>query len=906
MGNSSIISGVITEYFDCSVREENVAEVGFKESVSISSTIAFNIEMSKHYLSMSNNNTGTGSSSDEGVPATTDNAGTTPITRRSLLGSLAGAGISVTALSEKIKAAQTRTSPIKNDDQQPKHVITSPDRTIRTTVDIRDGIPKYSVAKNGTPIIEPSTLGFDFQDAPALAGEFSVTGAKRESVDTTWEPVWDRYEEIRNHYEELVVGLEETTSSSRALTLSFRVFNDGIAFRYTIPEQDSMDEFTITSENTQFNFAGNYTTWWIPQSYDSYEMLYNETPLSDVCGANITDPMEGHSEGPSRPPSRGANTPVTMEVADDLYVSLHEANLTDYAGMTMTPQSGEDTHMKSTIVPLPDGTKVKASAPHPTPWRTLTIGNDPGDLIESNILLNLNDPPAEIYEDNTDWIDPQKYMGIWWEIHIGQSTWIDGPDHGATTENTKRYMDFCSQHSIPSLLTEGWNVGWQGGWGEQDFDQPYDNFDLETIAEYGLNLDPKVRWMAHNETGGLAADYETQLDEAYSLYQEVGSHALKTGYAGDVPDHYHHDQWMVNHYQYVVETAAEYELMINAHEPIKPTGKRRTYPNFMTREGVRGMEYNAWSEEGNPPDHTVTLPFTRMLAGPLDYTPGIFNIDFEDRGGSGNSTDQVPGNQRVHSTRARQLALYPILFSGLQMVADLPDHYTNDAGEPFPEFTFIEHVPAAWHDTVVVNAEIGDYITVARRKDDEWYIGSGTDETARVLDISLEFLSDSERESSRPYVAHVYTDGSDADLETNPTPVAIDKVIVDPSDTIVASMEPGGGQAIRLTPVSSEEAEKVDEYEPPEQEYTELQVPNTVDSDEAFITVVGTNAGTVIGGETVTVYVDGEETDTELVRLAPGEDTYTFDTTLSESGTYEVTIGPSMETTLPPQTVIVK
>jgi hypothetical protein len=511
------------------------------------------------------------------------------------------------------------------------------------------------------------------------------------------------------------------------------------------------------SEDTRFAFAGNHTTWWIPADFDSYEHLYYQTPLDLVFAVN---------------------TPVTMKTEGGLYVSLHEANLTDYAGMTLALVPDEINTLRTSLVPWPDGSKVKGSTPCKTPWRTIQIATWPGGLVESSLILNLNEPC--VIED-TSWIKPMKYIGIWWGMHIGKYTWHEGPDHGATTANAKRYVDFASRHGIPAVLIEGWNTGWHR-WGQEgafDHVTPYPDFDIEEVVRYAK--EKGVGIIGHHETGGDVTTYDRQIEFAFRLYRDLGIHAVKTGYAGKIypRGQYHHGQWMVNHYRMVVEKAAQYRIMLDVHEPIKPTGISRTYPNMMTREGVRGTEFNAWSE-GNPPEHVTILPFTRMLAGPLDYTPGIFDLTFD---------EYKPGN-RVRSTLANQLALYVILYSPLQMAADLIENY-----EGHPAFKFIKEVPVDWDETRVLNAEIGDYVTIARRKGDTWYIASVTDENARALTVGLAFL-----EAGKTYQARIYADAPESDFESNPTAYEMREQQVTRDTILNVELARGGGQAITITP----------------------------------------------------------------------------------------------------------
>lgn len=598
----------------------------------------------------------------------------------------------------------------KGHDQGDESVVTSPDGRIKVRFILDKGVPHYSVSYGDTVLIRPSSLGFHFKEKKPLDDNFKIIDVRRNVFYNTWRPVWGQTSKITNYYNELVIYLKEEVPPYRKMNLVFRVYNDGVGFRYIIPGQESLETINIMSEDTEFRLSSNNTTWWIHNDWDSYEYQYLETPLNHVMSAS---------------------TPVTMKTPGGIYLSIHEAALVDYAGMALKRDLDRDYTLVSELCPWPDGVKVKGRTPLKTPWRTIQIGAAPGDLLESNLILNLNDPCAL---EDTSWIQPMKYVGIWWEMHIGKSTWEAGPRHGATTERAKYYIDFAGKHGIGGVLVEGWNLGWGGTWDDQDYTTPYPDFDLVEVAKYAEERG--VEYIAHNETGGNVINYINQIEEAYSLYNSLGIHAIKTGYVADngmikPRGQHHHGQWMVNHYLDVIKKAAEYEIMIDAHEPIKPTGLYRTYPNFITREGVQGMEYNAWSA-GNKPEHTTIIPFTRMLAGPIDYTPGIFDITF----------DEYRFLNRVHTTRAKQLALYVVIFSPLQMVADLPENYLDDNGNPLPEFKFIQDVPVTWDETLVLNARIGDYVTIARRRGQEWYVGSITDEKPRRLMVPLAFLED--------------------------------------------------------------------------------------------------------------------------------------------------------------------
>jgi len=622
----------------------------------------------------------------------------------------------------------------------------------------KNGSPEYRVFSRSEEVISASKLGFRFKAQQSLLADFIIDSSSQQVVNKSWKKLWGQSKEVKNHYRELIVDLKEKTRLHRELTLIFRAYDDGIAFRYLIPEQTNLAKFSISSEETEFSFNNNHATWWIPANYDSYEASYQQSLLTEVTAIN---------------------TPVTMKTSSGLYLSLHEAALTNYAGMTLVKKAQQPLTLTSDLVPWPDGVKVFGATPFKTPWRTLQVGDNAGALIESNLIENLNEPSVIT---DTSWIKPMKYVGIWWGMHMRKYTWQAGPKHGATTKNTKQYIDFAKKHNIGGVLVEGWNKGWETwhtGESVQDFSQAYDDFDLAEITAYGKKNN--VALIGHHETGGNILLYEQQLEQAMALYQKVGVHAIKTGYAGKMlPEGiYHHGQYMVNHYRKVLELAAKHQIMLNVHEPIKPTGIRRTYPNMMTREGARGMEWNGWSE-GNSPEHTVTLPFTRLLAGPLDYTPGIFNLKFDSQ-----------GQYRVHTTLAKQLAMYVVLYSPMQMAADIIENYHNQ-----PAFSFIEQVPVSWDTTKVIQGEIGDYISIARQKGDQWFIGTMTDEQPRNLTLTLDFLS-----AETDYVAKIYSDSIETEFNDNPTAITINEYLVKKGDNLSSILASGGGQAVYIYPV---------------------------------------------------------------------------------------------------------
>lgn len=609
-------------------------------------------------------------------------------------------------------------------------------------------------------------MGFELSENRQMNEGFTIVNTTSTSLDEVWKQVWGEASTIRDHYNETRIELEQKQSPHLVLTVIIRAYDHGIGLRYEFPKQEELNSFDILSENTEFNLAKESSAWWIPGNPDSYEYLYKNT------GSNEVD---------------SANTPITFAMAGGPYFSIHEANLTDYAGMRLFRNKEKLNSFVADLVPWPDGVKVKAKTPFITPWRTVQFGEKPGDLITNYLILNLNEPNKI---SNTDWIKPLKYVGIWWSLHLGVDTWIQGERHGATTENTQRYIDFAAENGMHGALAEGWNQGWEN-WGKGepfDYVSPTPDFDLNEVLQYAEQRG--VEFIGHHENGGNVTSYEKHLITALDSLQSQGIHYLKTGYAGGIipKGHAHHGQWMVNHYRRVVEEAAKRQISLNVHEPIKPTGIRRTYPNMMTREGVRGMEWNAWSE-GNTPEHHTVLPFTRMLAGPIDYTPGTFDILYERYDKSRERWHpNDKGGARVHTTLAKQLALYVVLYSPWQMASDMVENYEDQ-----PAFEFIRNVPVDWDETVVLNAEIGEYVTIARRQDDNWFIGSITDENPRALDLNLDFLA-----PGKTYRATVYVDNESTDLHNNPTTIEIYNLDVKAGTSIKLSLRGGGGAAVSI------------------------------------------------------------------------------------------------------------
>ena len=637
----------------------------------------------------------------------------------------------------------------------------------------------------------------DFKNAPSLSTDLRIISSSTKEINNTWEMLWGEQRKVNNTYNELIVNLEETKAPNRKFNVVFKVYDNGVGFRYEFPKQSNWNKVIIMDENTQFNLTGDHTCWWIPGDWDIYEHLYNTTKFSEIDAiAKRNHPNLAQSTIPYN----AVNTPITMKTKEGIYLSFHEANLTNYSGMTLLIDN-KNFKMQSKLVGSRDKSKVKRDIPFNTPWRTIMIGESAGDLIESNLIVNLNEPNKL---NDVSYIKPMKYMGIWWEMHLGKATWDYGMTregdtwvdkgnahgrHGATTKNTKHYIDFAAKHDIKGLLVEGWNTGWEHWVGFEDregvfdFVTPYPDYDLQEVVRYGKEKGVDI--IMHHETSGAPRTYEQQLDTAYSLMQNLGIHAVKTGYVGNIipKGEYHHGQWMVNHYRIVLLKAAESKVMLDAHEPIKATGLRRTYPNMVSREGLRGQEFNAWSIDMNPPEHLTIIPFTRMLAGPIDFTPGIFDIKF-------NKYNKV---NQVNTTLAKQLALYVVINSPIQMAADLPENYEGN-----PAFQFIDDVAVNWEQTKVLNGEIGDYVTIARqaRGKDEWFIGSITDENSRQFEISLDFLTPETK-----YMATIYADAKDAHWDKNPTAYSITKKILTSTDTLNLSLAEGGGAAISIIPV---------------------------------------------------------------------------------------------------------
>ncbi|MEY8850110.1 glycoside hydrolase family 97 protein [Psychroserpens sp. XS_ASV72] len=677
--------------------------------------------------------------------------------------------------------------------------VTSPNSEVVINFNVsRSGKPFYTVNFKNKVVVDTSYLGFDFKDVEDFSENFNIKNTSTRSFNETWQMPWGEQLDVVNNYNELKIELEENKDSPRLMNLVFKVYDDGIGFRYEFPEQDHFKgEVFINDEHTEFNLNEDYKTFWIPGDWDIYEHLYNTTKLSKIDAKKY----ENHKDlAQTDIPENAVNTPVTMVGSNGLHLSFHEAALVDYSGMTLMVDT-DNLDLKSNLVGSRNTDyKVKNTVPFHTPWRTIQITDNAPDLIESNLIVNLNEPNKL---GDVSWFTPMKYTGVWWEMHLGKSSWDYGMTqnmntwtdtggahgkHGATTENVKRFIDFSSKNSIGGVLVEGWNIGWEHWIGFEDregvfdFVTPYPDYDLNEVVRYGK--EKGVQIIMHHETSAATETYTKQQDTAFALMKSLGIHSVKTGYVGKIlpKGEFHHGQYMVNHYNSTVEKAATYEVAINAHEPIKATGLRRTYPNTISREGLRGQEFNAWaSDGGNPPEHLPIVAFTRMLAGPIDFTPGIFNIKF----------DEYKKNNQVNTTLAQQLALYVVIYSPIQMAADLVEHY-----EANPEpLQFIKEVGVDWQTTKVLNGEVGDYVTIARkeRQTDNWFLGTITDENARNITIDFDFLDDNQE-----YEATIYKDGDEAHWDKNPLDIKIEKMTINKSSKLTLELAEGGGAAISL------------------------------------------------------------------------------------------------------------
>lgn len=678
--------------------------------------------------------------------------------------------------------------------------LKSPDNHIVLNVSIDgNGKPFYALTYKNKSIIRNSNLGFILKNSQPLDEGFEVVNSKITTFSEKWKPVLGEQNEILNQYNQMVVELFQK-STGRKMNLVFRLFNEGLAFRYEIPVQEKLNYFVIAQETTQFVLTGDHKAFWIPGDYDSQEYAYNETSLSAV---DVDKLDMNNGIGMKGPMTKSRiQSPVMMKSKEGLYINIFEAAVVNYPVMHLDLDT-QTFLMQSHLVPNAIGDKAYLQAPANSPWRTVMVSDDARTMLASKMILNLNEP-SKI--EDTSWIKPMKYVGIWWEMHVGISTWDYAGSqnaqmaqdaelkptgkHGATTENTKKYIDFAAKHGFDGVLVEGWNVGWEdwfGNWKENVFDfvTAYPDFNVEEVQKYAESKG--VKMIMHHETSGSVANYERRLDRAYSFMKKHNYDAVKSGYVGKIipRGEWHDCQTMVNHFNYAVERAAEYKIMVNSHESSRPTGYHRTYPNYIAAEAARGNEFNAWSV-GNPPAHETILPFTRFLGGPMDYTPGIFEIKM--------SHYDAAKTEQIHTTLAKQLALYVTIYSPLQMAADLPENY-----ERYPDaFQFIKEVEADWDKTEIIEAEPGDFVTIARKTKgkESWFLGAITDENPRKTEISLSFLT-----SGKKYKATIYEDGKNAHWEKNPKAYSIKTIEVTSKSNLKLNLAAGGGTAVSFFPV---------------------------------------------------------------------------------------------------------
>lgn len=700
--------------------------------------------------------------------------------------------------------------------------LKSPDGNLKLLFSLtQTGEPVYQLSYKNKAVVRQSKLGIDIKDQTPMLSGFKIKQTDSTTVNEMWEPVWGEVKQIKNNYRELAVTLTQASAKDRTLIIRFRLFNDGLGFRYEFPKQPNLQHFIVKNEITQFTMAGDHKTFWIPGDFDTNEYSYSTTPLT---GADESARKNSADEISTRNPIKGAvQTPLMMKSADGLYINIHEAALVNYPAMILMIDKASLT-LTSTLAPDAVGNKAYLQTPSHTPWRTVLVSDNAADILSSKTILNLNEP-SKIKD--TEWIKPTKYIGIWWEMHVGVGTWfysdevnliLDSTDwkslkpngrHSANTANTKKYIDFASKHGFDGILIEGWNVGWEdwfGQWKENvfDFTTPYPDFDVKELHRYAASKNVKL--IMHHETSGSATNYERRMDDAFTFMKENGYDAVKTGYVGKIipRGEWHDGQWMVNHYIRVAEKAAEYKIMVDAHEPVRPTGLHRTYPNWLACEAARGNEFNAWSI-GSPPEHETILPFTRLMGGPMDFTPGIFQIKMDYYVAKRPFNNQSPNGFAIHTTLAKQLALYVTMYSPLQMAADLPDNY-----ERFPDaFQFIKDVAVDWDDTKILEAEPGDYISIARKakNKEEWFIGAITDEQKRNAVMPLAFLK-----TGQKYVATIYSDKAGADWDKNPMAYEIHSTIVDNKTTLKQELAAGGGAAISLKPATTSDLKKWKAY----------------------------------------------------------------------------------------------
>lgn len=655
--------------------------------------------------------------------------------------------------------------------------ISSPNGRLEATIDADgEGIPTYQVTLDGKPVIARSAIGFNFTDAAPMRRNFEVIAEETRSVDTRWEQPWGERRWIEDRHNEMAVTFRQRDDAARQFTVRFRIFDDGVGFRSEFPDQDALAIARIAEELTEFTVAGTGTAWSIPAGdWNRYEYLYERTPIDALSTVH---------------------TPVTMVLDGGTHLSFHEAALVDYSGMWLRRMEGS--RFRAVLAPSPRGPKVVREGAFYTPWRTIQIADGPAGLFESSLILNLNEPNAL---SDVSWFEPHKYIGIWWEMHLDDSTWGSGNNHGATTANARRYIDFAAEHGFRGVLIEGWNAGWDGNWfgngRDFNFTQAYPDFDLEEVAGYARHKG--VRIIGHHETGGNISVYESQLRDALTLYARLGIDSVKTGYVADAGGIvssdggdgevfvWHDGQEMVRHHLRVVQEAARHRIAVNSHEPVKDTGLRRTWPNWVSREGARGAEYDAWGVPKNGPDHVPELVFTRLLAGPMDYTPGVFSLL-----GRGADKPDIP------STLARQLAYYVVIYSPIQMVADLPE---NIAAWP-QALEFVKRVPTDWDESLLLGGAVGQHAIIARkdRNSDAWFVGGVTDAEPREVSLDLSFL-----DPNRRYLATIWRDGEETDgLGQNRHAMIVESQPVTSADSLSVRMARAGGFALEIAPAGPE------------------------------------------------------------------------------------------------------
>ena len=691
--------------------------------------------------------------------------------------------------------------------------ITSPDGQLRLNFSVNpQGEPVYELSYKGKAVIKPSKLGLELKNDPGLMNGFTLAGTETSTFDETWEPVWGEVKQIRNHYNEMAVTLNQK-AQDRNIIIRFRLFDDGLGFRYEFPLQKNLNYFVIKEERTQFAMAGDHKAFWIPGDYDTQEYDYMESKLSEIRGL-MEEAVTGNASQTQFSPT-GVQTSLQMKTADGLYINLHEAALVDYSCMHLNLDD-KNLVFESWLTPDAVGDKGYMQAPCKSPWRTVIVSDDARDILASKLTLNLNEPCA--YED-VSWIKPVKYVGVWWEMIAGKSTWAYTDElpsvklgetdysktkpngrHGANNENVKRYIDFAAANGFDQVLVEGWNEGWEDWFGHSkdyvfDFVTPYPDFDVKMLNAYAKSKGVKL--MMHHETSSSVRNYERHMDKAYQFMVDNGYNAVKSGYVGNIipRGEHHYGQWMNNHYLYAVKKAADYKICVNGHEAVRPTGLCRTYPNLIGNESARGTEYEAFG--GSKPFHTTLLPFNRLIGGPMDYTPGIFDTKLDFMG-------DLPHGQ-VQTTLAKQLALYVTLYSPLQMAADLVENYEKH----MDAFQFIKDVAVDWDDSRYIEAEPGDYITVARKAKgtDNWFVGGITDENARTANFTLDFLT-----PGKQYVATLYADGKDADYKENPTSYQIKKGIVTNKTKMSVKEARSGGFALSLIEASPSDRKSIKKW----------------------------------------------------------------------------------------------